>query len=150
MRARVSWSIIRTVRQKRFCGARTRRGTPCQCKAIETKRGALRCRLHGGLSTGPKSIEGRARIAAGQHARWARVAGNPLVQIVMAAETFLPLTPAGDVRRDWAAAGDDTSKVRLGAELRAPADLAASLVKQGQATYSASDTPQTQSALSSQ
>jgi hypothetical protein len=52
------------MRRKRFCGARTRRGTPCQCKAIETKRGAWRCRLHGGFSTGPKTAEGRARIAA--------------------------------------------------------------------------------------
>jgi hypothetical protein len=53
-----------SMRRKRFCGARTRRGTPCQCKAIRTKRGAWRCRLHGGLSTGPKTPEGRARIAA--------------------------------------------------------------------------------------
>ncbi len=30
-----------------------------------------RCRLHGGLSTGPKSAEGRARIAAAHLARWA-------------------------------------------------------------------------------
>ena len=39
------------------CLARTRRGTACQCPAI---RGRRRCRLHGGRSTGPKSIS-RAR-----------------------------------------------------------------------------------------
>jgi hypothetical protein len=38
----------RKMRRKRLCGARTRHGTACQCKAIETKRGAWRCRLHGG------------------------------------------------------------------------------------------------------
>jgi hypothetical protein len=41
------------------CGAKTRRGTPCQSPAIRERR---RCRLHGGLSTGPKSPEGRERI----------------------------------------------------------------------------------------
>jgi hypothetical protein len=34
-------------------------GLPVQ--AIETKRGAWRCKLHGGKSTGPTSAEGRAR-----------------------------------------------------------------------------------------
>jgi hypothetical protein len=32
--------------------------------------GKRRCRLHGGASTGPKTAEGRARIAAAQKARW--------------------------------------------------------------------------------
>lgn len=43
------------------CGARTRRGTPCQCPAI---RGRRRCRLHGGRSTGPRTAAGLARIRA--------------------------------------------------------------------------------------
>jgi hypothetical protein len=68
--ARASWGIIAGMRQKRFCGARTRRGSPCQCKAIQTKRGAWRCKLHGGLSTGPITAEGRARISAAMRARW--------------------------------------------------------------------------------
>jgi hypothetical protein len=41
------------------CGAKTRRGTSCQAHAIKDKR---RCRLHGGLSTGPRTLEGRERI----------------------------------------------------------------------------------------
>jgi hypothetical protein len=41
------------------CGSKTRLGSPCQCKPVEGKR---RCKLHGGLSTGPKTQEGRARI----------------------------------------------------------------------------------------
>ena len=53
------------------CGAKTRRGTPCRRPA--NKRNG-RCRLHGGRSTGPKSAEGLAKIAAantttGQHTK---------------------------------------------------------------------------------
>ena len=40
------------------CGARNRRGTACQCPAMRNGR----CRLHGGLSTGPKTREGLERI----------------------------------------------------------------------------------------
>ncbi len=43
------------------CGARTRAGCPCRAPAIH---GKLRCRMHGGRSTGPRTEEGRARIAA--------------------------------------------------------------------------------------
>lgn len=42
------------------CGAKTRAGTPCKMKCIYAN---SRCKLHGGLSTGPKSIEGKARVA---------------------------------------------------------------------------------------
>ena len=43
-----------------ICGAKTRSGEPCSKFPIKGKR---RCRLHGGLSTGPRTPEGRARIA---------------------------------------------------------------------------------------
>ena len=43
------------------CSAKTRRGTACQRPANKQNG---RCRLHGGRSTGPKSAEGRAKIAA--------------------------------------------------------------------------------------
>ena len=56
-----------------LCGARTRKGTPCRARAVE---GRQRCRLHGGMSTGPKTEAGKAAIAesnrrraGGQHAR---------------------------------------------------------------------------------
>jgi len=42
------------------CGAKTRAGTPCKMKSIYAN---SRCKLHGGLSTGPKSIEGKAKVA---------------------------------------------------------------------------------------
>jgi hypothetical protein len=43
------------------CGARTRAGTSCKLTALYRNG---RCKFHGGLSTGPKTPEGRARIAA--------------------------------------------------------------------------------------
>jgi hypothetical protein len=42
------------------CGAKTRAGTPCKRKDLYTNG---RCRLHGGLSTGPKTKEGKRRSA---------------------------------------------------------------------------------------
>jgi hypothetical protein len=52
----------------RICGALTRRGTLCECKKLY-KNG--RCKFHGGLSTGPKTPEGKARAAANlEKARW--------------------------------------------------------------------------------
>ena len=44
-----------------LCGARTRKGHPCRCRALKNGR----CRLHGGLSTGPKTEGGWARTRAG-------------------------------------------------------------------------------------
>jgi hypothetical protein len=48
------------MRRKIFCGAYAR-STGKSCKASALKNG--RCRNHGGLSTGPKSLEGRRAIA---------------------------------------------------------------------------------------
>ena len=55
-----------------LCGARTRSNSLCAKHPIKGKR---RCRLHGGLSTGPKTEEGKARIAAarlkhGRYVNW--------------------------------------------------------------------------------
>ena len=49
------------------CGAKTRAGRPCR---MRVEFGKARCRLHGGLSTGPKTDTGRARIAEAQRRRW--------------------------------------------------------------------------------
>ncbi|MEI7877956.1 MAG: HGGxSTG domain-containing protein [Planctomycetota bacterium] len=56
---------------KTVCGAKTRRGTPCQCKKLYQKG---RCKFHGGLSTGPRTPEGRAAISGAMRARWAAAA----------------------------------------------------------------------------
>ena len=50
------------------CGARTRTGSPCRRMGL----GNGRCANHGGLSSGPKSIAGRTRIAEAQRRRWAK------------------------------------------------------------------------------
>src|SRR5208282_6884943 len=43
------------------CGARTRGGCPCRAPAIH---GKLRCRMHGGRSTGPRTPKGLADLRA--------------------------------------------------------------------------------------
>ena len=51
--------------ERRKCGAKCRDGTPCQAPPVwdrarnQPRNG--RCRIHGGLSTGPKTEEGRRR-----------------------------------------------------------------------------------------
>src|SRR5262252_10132518 len=54
------------------CGAINRRGGLCQCPAMPNGR----CRLHGGLSTGPKTLEGieRIRQALTKHGRYSKQA----------------------------------------------------------------------------
>ena len=48
------------------CGAHARTtGNPCKAKALPNGR----CKLHGGMSTGPKSPEGRQAIAGATKAR---------------------------------------------------------------------------------
>src|SRR3954468_11503450 len=48
------------------CGAMTRKGTACQCKSL--LRGG-KCKFHGGMSTGAKTAEGKAKQLAGLY-RW--------------------------------------------------------------------------------
>ena len=43
------------------CLAKTRQGTPCQNPVVTDRN---RCRMHGGLSSGPKTPAGKARVAA--------------------------------------------------------------------------------------
>ncbi len=51
------------------CKAKTRKGELCKKRPME---GKMRCRMHGGLSTGPKTAEGRARCKAAAVAKWER------------------------------------------------------------------------------
>lgn len=50
-----------------FCSARTRSGRACRMRVVPGKR---RCKFHGGCSTGPRTPEGKSRIAAAQRRRW--------------------------------------------------------------------------------
>jgi transcriptional regulator with XRE-family HTH domain len=59
----------RAARRRVICGAKTRKGTDCRNKSEPGKR---RCKFHGGKSTGPRTPEGRARVAEAQRRRWAR------------------------------------------------------------------------------
>jgi hypothetical protein len=62
-------AVVQAARDQRLCMAKTRKGTPCIRRVIP---GKDRCPSHGGKSTGPRTAEGKARIAAAQHARWER------------------------------------------------------------------------------
>ena len=68
------------IMKKPRCGAKTRRGTPCQAAAIWSTRSRrfTRCKNHGGLSTGPKTAEGieRIRRAVTKHGRYSRPVGT--------------------------------------------------------------------------
>src|SRR5262245_26672563 len=70
----------RARRRNLKCTARTRRGTSCIRRALANGR----CLNHGGLSTGPKTNEGRDRIAAAQRRRWAkwRALGSEVCQLI--------------------------------------------------------------------
>jgi hypothetical protein len=56
-------------RDRPRCGARTRAGGACKAPVV---RGKSRCRMHGGLSTGPKTPEGKARTLAALKAGFQR------------------------------------------------------------------------------
>jgi len=52
--------------QRPLCGATTRKGTPCKARVVQ---GSTRCRVHGGLSTGPRTDAGREAIRASNRRR---------------------------------------------------------------------------------
>lgn len=58
------WRIPKSERVR--CGAKTRKGTPCRCLPVMNRK---RCIYHGGCSTGPRTAEGRARIAESNRRR---------------------------------------------------------------------------------
>jgi hypothetical protein len=64
-------------KERPTCGARNRQGKPC---AVKVEPGKRRCRFHGGLSTGPKTAAGRARIAEAQRRRWNAWRGGHLTR----------------------------------------------------------------------
>jgi len=60
-------ALQKAARYRQLCGAKTRKGHPCKMMSEAGKR---RCKYHGGMSTGPKTPEGKARIAEAQRKRW--------------------------------------------------------------------------------
>jgi hypothetical protein len=88
-------------RYRRKCGAKTRRGTSCRMQShFQDGRGGGHCRLHGGLSSGPKSPEGKARslaaATAGRNAYWQRWrdAGRPALPWHRRAPRVAPMSLA--------------------------------------------------------
>ena len=71
---RLWWS--RTKRERPRCGAKCRDGSLCQAPPVWDRRLDRpvngRCRIHGGLSTGPKTEQGRQRIVESNRSRSAR------------------------------------------------------------------------------
>ncbi|WP_119460646.1 HGGxSTG domain-containing protein [Rhodospirillaceae bacterium SYSU D60014] len=60
-----AWRVVRHP----VCGAKRKKGGRCLMRpAAENGR----CKYHGGLSTGARTAEGRARIAEAQRRRWLR------------------------------------------------------------------------------
>ena len=54
---------LSNIRAATRCGARTRAGGICKCPAI---RGRLRCRLHGGRSTGAPKGSANGNLTSGE------------------------------------------------------------------------------------
>lgn len=83
------------MKPKKQCGAHARTtGAPCKAKALPSGR----CKLHGGMSTGPKTLAGRQAIAAATKVRMA--AGQ--------------LQKAMEGRKRWLEAGGREHLSRLG------------------------------------
>ena len=71
------WYEVKPGNSKRICGAKKKDGTHCRSKSLH--RGS-KCKFHGGLSTGAKTPEGRARAIAAMRAgwiKWRAVRGRP-------------------------------------------------------------------------
>lgn len=85
--------IPRTERPR--CRAKTRKGSPCQAQALLDRNGQPgRCKLHGGLSTGPKTRAGKAATREASRSsmihRWQAMKADGISRI--------PLTEAGRER----------------------------------------------------
>lgn len=67
---RMGFSLVTRPKQGP-CGAQTRTGKPCRSLAMS---GRARCRMHGGGSTGPKTLEGRKRVGDATRRRYVEAA----------------------------------------------------------------------------
>ncbi|SHM18657.1 hypothetical protein SAMN05428972_2758 [Rhodanobacter sp. OK091] len=63
----LSRCAVRDASKRVVCGGRRRRdGKPCEALSVPGKR---RCKWHGGCSTGPRTVEGKARVTANLRSR---------------------------------------------------------------------------------
>lgn len=72
--ARMYGLFLRDLYPEGRCLAKTRKGTPCKIRleVFKCKNGNLRCRFHGGLSTGPRTPEGKERALKALRDGWRR------------------------------------------------------------------------------
>jgi hypothetical protein len=79
------------------CGARTRAGAPCRSPAMPNGR----CRMHGGASTGPRTLAGlnRMRAAATKHGAYATSARRRALDPRDPFARHAAATAISDVRR---------------------------------------------------
>jgi len=79
------------------CGARTRAGAPCRSPAMPNGR----CRMHGGTSTGPRTLAGlnRLRAAATKHGAFATSARRRALDPADPFARHATRTAISDVRR---------------------------------------------------
>ena len=87
---------LEAARKAPRCGARNRRGEPCQMAAL---RGRTRCYLHGGRSTGSRTIEGRraqrrARLVHGERSGVWRQVRDLEATCADALEALMEMSPA--------------------------------------------------------
>jgi hypothetical protein len=123
-------------RQLPRCGARTRAGPPCKAPPWRARGAFLprngRCRMHGGLSTGPRSPEGKARCraAALRNLESARAAGRAVSNGRLLSFWIFPLQhePAEQrTLRELGARAESSSARRTRAERRPNTALAPSM-----------------------
>jgi len=73
LRIKHQWRAPKRLRRQQ-CGAKCRDGHACRAPVAWDKLANCprngRCKLHGGLSTGPRTKAGRERIAEAQRQRW--------------------------------------------------------------------------------
>jgi hypothetical protein len=110
------------------CGATTRAGGECKAQALINRAGAPgRCRMHGGLSTGPRTRAGKAsqrRHAREQMAaRWAKMRAEGVIAVQLSDEGRERLRQAsrGTMRMRWArqdAAAAAEEMMRLANDIR--------------------------------
>ena len=62
-------NIMWSTAKDEVCGAKTRDGETCKLPPLWPV--STRCQVHGGLSTGPRTPAGRAKVAEVQRERWA-------------------------------------------------------------------------------
>lgn len=104
------WPDIEHNTVKITCKAKTRKGTPCRCKALRNGR----CKFHGGLSNGPKTIEGKAKSSQNLARYWElRRAAGPYHQSAATKAKILTALK-GAWRRKKLDADYNALKIRLG------------------------------------